>query len=177
MKLSEMMKSSAGRTALCAVMTALGLLFGYIESLIPLPVPIPGIKIGIANAVTMVCFYLAGGKAAWITALLRISISGLLFGNLYSFLFSLMGGVFSLTVMSIMKRTGVFGISGVSTAGGVMHNMGQIIAAAAVLKTAAVTAYIPALIAGGVISGAVIGIVSGTVINRVKKAGVFIDQN
>ena len=160
------------KVAQYGVLTALALMAGYVETLIPLPVPVPGIKLGIANSVTIVCFYLYGRKCAWTVSLLRIFLSALLFGNVYSLAFSLSGGVLSLIAMTLAYRTGLFSVTGVSMLGGVTHNIGQIAAAAVILKAALIMGYIPVLTAGGIVSGMIIGLISYMLIRRIKN-GVY----
>ena len=158
--------------ALFGIMVALSMLLSYVETLIPMPIPIPGIKLGLANLVTVIVFQLIGVKEAWLIAIARILLNSLLFGNLYALAFSLAGGVLSLLFMAGAMRTGWFSVLGVSITGGVMHNIGQIAAAAVLLQAAAVLSYIPALIIGGVISGALIGLAAFLILNRIKKTGV-----
>ncbi len=167
-------KSRAGRLALCAVMTALSMVLGYVEAMIPLPVPIPGIKLGIANLATIICFFMIGRRAACAVAVVRIVLSSLLFGNLYSFVFSMAGGLCSLLFMTAAVSIRRFSVTGVSMLGGVTHNLGQIAAAAAVLRAALVMGYIPALIAGGIVSGTLIGLLAYMILNRLRKAGANI---
>ena len=160
------------KTARYGVLTALALILGYVESLIPLPIPIPGIKLGIANLVTIVSFYLVGERGAWLISIARICLSALLFGNLYSFMFSMAGGICSLLFMTLTKRTGKFSMTAVSCVGAVAHNIGQIITAAIVMKAGLILSYIPLLIIGGVVSGLIIGLLGSLIINKIKKAGV-----
>ena len=164
-------KNKTERVALFGVLVALSMIFSYLESLIPIPVPIPGVKLGIANIVTVVCLYTIGISGAWAVSLVRIALMGMLFGNLYSFAFSMAGGVLSLLMMTWARRWKRLQLSptGVSVIGGVMHNMGQLLAAAVLLDRAILMAYLPALIAGGVVSGIVIGILSGLLIRKLTE--------
>ena len=162
------------RAAAYGMLTALAMIFSYVEALIPVPVPVPGIKLGIANLVTVVCFYMYGIPTAAAVSLTRITLSALLFGNLFSFAFSMAGGLASLLAMSIGLRSGVFKTTGISILGGTAHNIGQICAAALLLETKYILSWLPALLAGGVVSGTVIGIVSALILERIKKAGVNI---
>ena len=120
---------STKKIALCGVLTALAMIFSYIESVIPVPIPVPGIKLGVANIAVITILYVLGVKEAIVINLLRIALTALLFGNVNSFLFSISGAVLSLTIMIIMKKLDFFSCIGVSVCGGVMHNVGQIIAA------------------------------------------------
>ena len=114
------------RIALCGVMTALALVFGYIEHLVPFPIGIYGIKLGLSNLATVAVLYLLGGTAALTLNFFRILLSSLLFGNAVSLVYSLCGGMLSAAVMLLMKRWGKVSCVGVSTVGGITHNMAQL---------------------------------------------------
>lgn len=158
--------------ALCGVMTALAMIFSYVESLIPIPVPVYGVKLGVANIAIITVMYAIGNKEALIINCIRITLTAVLFGNFNSFIFSMAGGLLSFVVMVILKRTKTFSIIGVSVAGGVFHNVGQIIAAIFIMETGAIIYYLPVLVAAGIITGIIIGIVSAQVAKRVKAAVV-----
>ena len=160
---------STKKIALCGVLTALAMIFSYIESVIPIPIPVPGIKLGVANIAVITIPYVLGVKEAIVINLLRIALTALLFGNVNSFLFSISGAVLSLTIMIIMKKLDFFSCIGVSVCGGVMHNVGQIIAAVFIMGSEAIVLYLPVLIVSGVFTGVVIGVVSGIVAKHVKK--------
>lgn len=156
--------------AICGVMTALSMIFSYVESLIPIPIPVYGVKLGVANIAIITVMYAIGEKEALIINCIRITLTALLFGNLNSFIFSMSGGLLSFAVMVLLKKTKMFSMVGVSVAGGVFHNVGQIIAAIFIMDTGAIIYYLPVLIVAGVITGIVIGIVSALVAKRVKSA-------
>lgn len=160
---------STKKIALCGVLTALAMIFSYIESVIPVPIPVPGIKLGVANIAVITILYVLGVKEAIVINLLRIVLTSLLFGNVNSFLFSISGAALSLTIMIIMKKLDFFSCIGVSVCGGVMHNIGQIIAAVFIMVSEAIVFYLPVLIVSGVFTGVVIGVVSGIVAKRVRK--------
>lgn len=160
---------STKKIALCGVLTALAMIFSYIESVIPIPIPVPGIKLGVANIAVITILYVLGVKEAIVINLLRIALTALLFGNVNSFLFSISGAVLSLTIMIIMKKLDFFSCIGVSVCGGVMHNVGQIIAAVFIMGSEAIVLYLHVLIVSGVFTGVVIGVVSGIVAKHVKK--------
>ena len=160
---------STKKIALCGVLTALAMIFSYIESVIPIPIPVPGIKLGVANIAVITILYVLGVKEAIVINLLRIALTALLFGNVNSFLFSISGAVLSLTIMIIMKKLDFFSCIGVSVCGGVMHNVGQIRAAVFIMGSEAIVLYLPVLIVSGVFTGVVIGVVSGIVAKHVKK--------
>lgn len=147
---------STKKIALCGVLTALAMIFSYIESVIPIPIPVPGIKLGVANIAVITILYVLGVKEAIVINLLRIALTALLFGNVNSFLFSISGALLSLTIMIIMKKLDFFSCIGVSVCGGVMHNVGQIIAAVFIMGSEAIVLYLPVLIVSGVFTGVVI---------------------
>jgi heptaprenyl diphosphate synthase len=160
---------STKKIALCGVLTALAMIFSYIESVIPVPIPVPGIKLGVANIAVITILYVLGVKEAIVINLLRIVLTSLLFGNVNSFLFSISGAALSLTIMIIMKKLDFFSCIAVSVCGGVMHNIGQIIAAVFIMGSEAIVFYLPVLIVSGVFTGVVIGVVSGIVAKHVRK--------
>lgn len=160
---------STKKIALCGVLTALAMIFSYIESVIPVPIPVPGIKLGVANIAVITILYVLGVKEAIVINLLRIVLTSLLFGNVNSFLFSISGAALSLMIMIIMKKLDFFSCIGVSVCGGVMHNIGQIIAAVFIMGSEAIVFYLPVLIVFGVFTGVVIGVVSGIVAKHVRK--------
>ena len=156
----------AKRTAFYGMFLALALAAGYIERMIPLNPGIPGVKLGLANIVTMVLLYTVGISGAVMITLIRILLSGILFGTGFGMVYSAAGAAMSMLVMTLLKKTGKFGTAGVSLAGGVFHNVGQIIVAMAVLETRSLIFYLPVLIASGLGAGVLIGILSGILIKR-----------
>lgn len=157
---------SAKRTAFYGMFLALALVAGYIERLIPINLGIPGVKLGLANIVTMVLLYTVGFQAAVLITAARIVLSGLLFGSGFAMVYSAAGAALSMIVMVILKKTGRFGSVGVSVAGGVFHNVGQILVAIIVLETKSLAYYLPVLILSGLAAGVVIGILSGILTRR-----------
>lgn len=165
------MKSKA---AYLGVFVALAMIFSYLESLIPLPIGIPGIKLGLANLLVVVAMYKLGTKEAFAISVVRIVLSGFLFGNLFAIIYSLAGGILSFAVMSILKRRESFSIFGVSMAGGVFHNVGQILIAMYVVETFSVAYYIPVLMIAGVFTGLVIGVAANEILKRLKNFEMMI---
>ena len=158
------MKSKA---AYFGVFIALALIFSYVETLIPIQVGIPGVKLGLANLVVVVVLYKMGVKEAYTLAVVRVILSGFLFGNLFSI--SLAGGLLSLTVMVALKRTKAFSLLGISAMGGVFHNVGQLIMAALVLESLSIGYYLPVLLISGLVTGILIGIISGEMLKRLNR--------
>ena len=168
------MNNNSKRVAICGVLTALAMIFSYIEALIPIPIGIPGVKLGIANIAIIAVIYIVGDSQAIIVNFLRIMLTGILFGNFYSFLFSLAGGMLSVILMVLVKKTKKLSMVGVSIIGGVAHNIGQIVAAVFLMDNAAIAYYLPVLIIAGVVTGIVIGYVGQLVTRRIS-ANFIID--
>ena len=160
------MKNKRGRVAVFGVFTALALIFSYVELLIPINFGIPGAKLGLANLVIIIVLYKTDWKEALLLSVVRIVLAGFLFGNLFGILYSLAGGILSLAVMALLKRSGAFSIIGVSMAGGVSHNVVQLIMAMLVVETYAVGYYLPVLLIAGLITGTLIGIAGREMLKR-----------
>lgn len=158
----------ARKTARLGVFAALAIIFGYLECLIPFSIGIPGVKLGIANIVTVVILYKAGIKEAGIITVVRVVVVGFLFANAFSIIYSLAGCFMSLITMYFLKKKECFSIYGISMAGGVAHNIGQIAMAALLLETGSIWYYLPVLLVSGVLTGLVIGIVSGEMLKRMR---------
>ena len=149
---------NAKAIALLGVVAAFAAILSYIETLISFDIWIPGVKLGMANIAIVIVLYLYGSKEALVVNIVRIIIVGLLFGNMFSILFSFTGAFISLIAMTIAKKTNFFTILGVSVAGGVAHNVGQMLVSTLVVKSYSIIYYMPVLIVAGVITGIVIGI-------------------
>lgn len=154
------------RVALFGVFVALALIFSYVESLIPFHIGIPGVKLGLANLIIVIALYKMSLKEAYLLSVTRIVLAGFIFGNLFSILYSLAGGLLSLSAMALLKKVDGFSIMGVSIAGGVMHNIGQLIVAMLVVETFSVIYYVPVLLIAGLITGLVIGIAANEMLKR-----------
>lgn len=144
--------------AFSAMFAALALIFSYVEALIPIPIPVPGVKLGIANLVIIIALYRMGFKYAFSINCVRIVIAGLLFSGVFGMIYSFAGGILSLCVMYLLKRTKLFSMVGVSMAGGVMHNLGQLIAACLIVSTSSLMSYFSVLLFTGLIGGILVGI-------------------
>lgn len=155
-------------TALYGIMITLALIASYVESLVPLPIPVPGIKLGLANVVTLSALILMGSKAAFFISVARIVLAGFLFGNLSAILYSLSGGLVSLGVMALCHRSGKFSIIGISIAGGVSHNIGQLCMAALVVWNTNLFYYLPVLLIAGAVTGILIGMVDQEILKRIS---------
>ena len=151
------------------VFLALALVLSYVESLIPVFVAVPGMKLGLANLVIVIILYCMGPREAYIISIARVILAGFLFGNMQSILFGLAGALLSLTVMLLLKKITKFKVFTVSAVGGVCHNIGQLIVASVVVETYSVFYYMPVLLITGLITGIIIGIVSQELIRRLRR--------
>lgn len=147
---------------------ALAILMGYVEFMIPVPVPIPGVKLGLANVIVLIMLYFMDAKSAFFVSLIRVLLSGLLFAGFAGMLYSLSGALCSFAVMALLKKTGKCSIIGVSVAGGIFHNVGQIVVAALVVENVRMAYYLPFLLVSGVVTGILIGIVAQTALKYLR---------
>ena len=154
------------KIAFWGVHTAMALVLGYIEHLIPFPVGIYGVKLGLSNLATVVILYLCGGTAALTLNFIRIFLSSLLFGNAVSLIYSLCGGIFAAILMIIAKRIFKISCVGVSIIGGISHNMAQLAVAIALVSSFKIAFYLPVLLLSGAITGFIIGVSSIPIINN-----------
>lgn len=166
---STKQKKPAYNVALAAMMSALALIFSYIEAIIPINFGIPGIKLGIANLVILTSLYVLGTGYTFTINILRIFVAGLLFNGLFGAVYSLAGGLLSLAVMVLLKKTGLFSTIGISMAGGVAHNLGQLLVAALIVSNMKLFFYFPVLLFSGIISGILIGILTYLILKKLPK--------
>ena len=154
------------KTAYLGLFTAVAIIFGYVETLIPVFAGIPGIKLGLANLSVLFILERYSLKEAALVSAVRILVIGFLFGNMFSILYSLAGAALSLIVMTLMKKSSDFSIPVISVAGGVTHNVGLLVAMVIVENTSLLY-YAPALLVSGVITGLLIGWLTDEVQKRV----------
>ena len=152
------------------MLSALAMVFGYVEALIPFSFGVPGMKLGIANLVIVVSLYLLPTYQVFFIQLIRIVLISFLFGNMSMMMYSLAGGILSFLVMRFVKKTGIFSIIGVSICGGVSHNVGQLIMAVLVVQTIKLIYYFPMLLIGGLITGCLIGMLAQRILERIKSS-------
>ena len=157
------------RVAFFGLFTALALIFGYVESLFPIFLGVPGIKLGLANLLILVILYRWGMKEAYLLSVVRVVLSGFIFGNLFSILYSLSGALLSLTVMCLLKKSEKFTVIGISMAGGVFHNIGQLLMAGIALQSFSIFYYFPVLLISGMLTGIMIGILVRELLKRIYK--------
>lgn len=163
----ERKKRSTGQTCgLLGMLLALALLCSYVETLIPISFGIPGIKLGLANLVVLLALYCLGAKDALLVSVARIFLAGFLFGNLASILYSLAGGLLSFLVMVFLKKCLKMGLLPVSVAGGIFHNLGQVLLAAWVVENLNLLYYMSVLFFAGTVTGGLIGLVAREILKR-----------
>ena len=165
---SSGMQSPAAKAALSGVLVAIAMIFSYIETLIPIIIPVPGAKLGLANLVTLTGLFFLPVPQVFLILIVRIILSGFMFGNFSTIMYSLTGGVISFGFMLIAKKFQLFSPLGVSIIGGVFHNLGQLAVACLVLFSFAPLIYLPYLILLGAITGSLIGMI-GRIINKINK--------
>ena len=151
------------------MLIALAFIFSYVESILPFQLPVPGMKLGLANIVVVAALYCWGEKEAFVLSAVRILLVSLTFGNMTALLYSFAGGILSFAMMVLIKKIKCFDIIGVSIAGGVFHNVGQILVAIVMLETKTIVYYLPALVVSGTVTGTGIGIAGGELTKRLKK--------
>lgn len=157
------------RLALLGLSVSIALILSYIEFLLP-PIfsAVPGIKLGLANIITVYLLFSISARDAAIVSTVRVILSSLLFGTALTFIYSLAGAVLSLVTMIILKRIDFFSAVGVSIAGAVMHNVGQILTAILVLRTAEIGYYLIVLTLTGILSGVFVGILGASLVKYIK---------
>lgn len=156
------------RLVLLAMLTAVAMILSYVESLLP-SVGIPGVKMGLANIAVIFALFRFGWKEAAALSLVRVMLVSLLFGSVGAMLYSLAGAVLSLAVMALLRRTDRFSTVGVSVAGGVAHNAGQILMAMLILQTRQLLGYLPVLAVAGIGGGILTGLAAALLIRRIPE--------
>lgn len=160
------MRSQTKKTAVLGLFIALSLIFSYIESVIPIPLILPGAKLGLPNTLILLVIYAYGTREALVVNVARIFLSGFMFGNMFSIVYSLAGAGFSFAVMLFAKKSKLFPMKAVSILGGVFHNVGQILVAAFLVSGISVMTYLPVLLVVGVVTGLCNGILAEMIYKR-----------
>lgn len=164
------MKNKSKTAALMGILTALALILAYVEVLLPPLLPaVPGIKMGLPNIIIVFLLYRRGAVSAAVVSLVRMLLVTMLFGNAMALLYSLAGGILSLLVMVLLRRLNGFSTVGVSVAGGVAHNVGQILMAMWLLETTQLAYYMVVLAVSGTVSGVLIGLCGSMLIKRIPQ--------
>ena len=155
--------------AYLGLLLTLALILSYVESLIPVFVAIPGVKLGLANLVVLIFLYAYPAKYSLFLSIVRVIVAGLLFGNMFAILYSLAGALLSFSVMFLGKKLFKLGILGVSILGGVFHNIGQLLVAILVVSNYRIGYLFPYLLLSGILMGAFIGFISNMIVPYLKK--------
>ena len=150
-----------------AMLVALAMIFSYVESLIPINFGIPGMKLGVANLVTVTGLYFLELPEVFLVVVMRILLTGFLFGNGMSIIYSLAGGILSLVIMGLLKKIEGFSPIGISVGGGVAHNIGQLSVAVFLMENTKIYYYAPVLLITGTIAGIIIGVLSGVLVKKI----------
>lgn len=164
------MKNKTKTVALLGVCTAVALVLAYIEAILPPLFPaVPGIKMGLPNIILVFLLYRRGPLVASAVSLSRILLVSLLFGNAMMLLYSLAGGALSMLIMWLLSHSERFSPVGVSVAGGVAHNIGQVLMAMLLLETPQLSYYLAVLTVSGTVAGILVGICGGLLIRKMPK--------
>ena len=172
--MNKKLRSSAARVAFLGMCISCALILSYVELLLPpISTVAPGIKMGLANTMTVFVLYRAGVRPAAIVLTLRILLSSLLFGSAVSLVYSSLGGVISFCLMVLLRKTDKFSPVGVSTAGAVSHNAGQIFGAVILMNTPEISYYFPILAISGTLSGIFVGILGGMLLKTLQNVKLY----
>lgn len=157
-----------------AVLVSLALALSYIERFIPLQflVPLPGVKLGLANVVTLIALYRLGGKSAFAVLTLRCVLGAVFGGGFTGLLFSLTGGLLSMSVMALSKKCPLFSVYGVSILGAAAHNIGQILAAMVLMRSVYIGMYLPYLLGVALFTGFATGAAGAGVLRILKTVSI-----
>ena len=166
------MKNKTKKIAFLGLCTGVSLVLAYVEALLPpLWAAVPGIKMGLPNIMIIFLLYRFSWKEAAAVSLVRLCAVALLFGNIMTLAYSLAGAVLSLAIMALLKKSNGFSMVGVSLAGGVFHNLGQILVAMVVLETAEIGYYMIVLTITGVLAGILVGLAGSLLLKYLKRIG------
>ncbi|NLP15227.1 MAG: Gx transporter family protein [Clostridium sp.] len=168
--------SSVKKTVLLGLLISQALVLSIIESWIQIPVPVPGVKLGLANIITVVVIVYFGFREALTVVVVRCVLTSFFGGGGWMFFFfSAAGGILSTMIMSILYKTGrnKFSLTGISIAGAITHNIGQLLVAVFFMRDLAVAVYLPVLLVSGCIMGFFVGFVSNLLVNALKKTKMY----
>jgi len=166
---------STRKMVILALLTAQAIVLSIVENWIPLPIALPGIKLGLANIIVLTAIAFFGLKDALVIVLVRAVLSSFSTGGFTVFMFSIAGGILSTLIMNFLynEMSGLFSITGISVAGAIMHNIGQLLMASIIMKDLSVMMYLPLLLLSGVIMGSFVGMCTGYLIKALKKTKLF----
>lgn len=162
------MNTKTKKIATTSIYIALAFIFSYLESLFPIPIPFPGIKLGLANLIIVIALYQLNFSSAFTISMIRNFLNAITFGSLFSFFYSLVGSVCSLLLMILLKKKKKtqLTIISVSCVGGITHNLGQFAVASCLVGLSAILPYLPFLYFSGLVAGALIGILAKLCLRR-----------
>ena len=161
------MQSRGRMTAYLAMSVALGMMLSYVEAMLPVFFGVPGMKPGLSNILVVFLLYTLGWKAAIAVNILRIILTGILFGNPFSIAYSLSGALVSFVIMILLRKTSRFSVYGVSMAGGVFHNVWQIIIAMILVENYRIILYLPPLLLCGCLTGFLVAFLAAAILKRI----------
>lgn len=167
---------STRRLVYLSLLLAMATALHILEGLLPIPLPFPGVKLGLANIITLLVLYLYDLRAGLTLAILRVFLGSLLGGTFLSpgFLLGLTGTVLSTLVMALLvKKTGCFSPIGISLSGAVGHNLGQLVMAALLLQNRAIFFYLPVLLLAAIPTGMITGYILQRLMVRLENTGVL----
>jgi len=172
------MRISARQLVFLSLLVAMGTALHLVEGMLLIPLPLPGVKLGLANIITLLTLYLYGFRAGLTVAMMRVVLGSLVSGMFLSpgFLLGLSGAVCSTMLMSVLlKRTSCFSMIGISLAGAAAHNIGQLLAAGLLLQSTAIAYYLPILLLAGIPTGFITGYLLNALLAHDSKSGIFRD--
>ena len=152
-----------------SLLLAIAVIMGYVEAIIPINIGIPGVKLGLANIVSVTILYTYGFKDGLLIGILRTIIVAFLFTNMSVLLYSLTAFLVSFCIMGVLKRTGVINLIIVSILGGIVHNVTQLIVAFFVFSGISIFFYMWILLFSGAVAGLLVGLISIKIIPIIKK--------
>lgn len=162
------LQTDVKKIAYVGVFTSVALICSYVEFLLPINFGIPGVKLGLANVITLLGIYLLGWKEALLIQILRVVLSGFLFSSMSALMYSMSGALFSFLIMMLMYKFTKLSIVGVSITGGIFHNIGQLLVAAIIVNQLNIMFYAPVLVLSGAFTGFIIGVISNLIKNKLK---------
>lgn len=163
------MRMTAKQLTTCAVLAALALALSYVEGMFPMPLPLPGFKLGLANIVTVYALYALGAAPALSILLVRLLLGAMFAGNASALIYSMLGGFSAMLAMIALSRARALSIYGVSVGGAAAHNCGQVAAAMLTLGSAAPLAYLPALLVVALFTGALTALIASALFRAMEK--------
>lgn len=155
------------KIVLIGILSSLAIVLGYLEQMIPLPVSFPGVKLGLSNICVILALYVSGSKSAFMVSLIKSFVCGILFWGAGGMFYGVSGAILSFIIMSVIKKYELLGVVGVSVAGAVFHNIGQLIALFIMSGSFSFIYYLSVLGIAAVITGTVTGIISTVILGRI----------